>query len=90
MEAHESESRPIDPDGTSTRGSFIRNLGVTLAAATGIAVLFPGVARATTNCCRNDSCGPCSGGSLPYYCTCPGGNFCVCHAPQGDCYLGGC
>jgi hypothetical protein len=77
---------------TTSRGQFLRRVGVTLAAGIGVAA-FPGEARAYVNCCPS-SCNPgtqCPTGQQPFYCNCGGGgqDYCVCH-DCGDCYNGPC
>ncbi|HEX2050401.1 MAG TPA: twin-arginine translocation signal domain-containing protein [Actinomycetota bacterium] len=54
--------------GRSDRRRFLKRLGATLAAGVGLAVIPATSASATTRCCRDDNCGPCSGGQLPYWC----------------------
>jgi hypothetical protein len=51
----------------STRSRFIRQVGMTLAAAVGFGALAARASASPFRCCPDSSCGSCSGGT---YCLC--------------------
>lgn len=60
----------------TTRRRFIRQLGMTLAAAVGAGVLAKSAFAVEGDCCRDCGCGSCAGGC---YCRCDcgaGGTYC--------------
>jgi hypothetical protein len=76
----------------SSRGSFIRRVGMLLAAGVGAAIMRPGEARADlgrccpTNSCTGISCGP---GQTKFFCDCGPTNYCECGFASG-CYPAAC
>lgn len=77
----------------SSRRRFLRGVGLTLAAAVGAAA-FPGVARASVNCCPTSGCTDltCTGqGERRFFCDCAPGlpSYCICSTSAG-CYQGPC
>lgn len=69
--------KPIDrPENTSTRGSFLKRLGITLAAGVGVAAAFASGALADPNRCCTDcaQCGNqgCAGTACHCHCDCSG------------------
>jgi hypothetical protein len=74
-----------------TRRRFIRDLAA--AATTGVAFLIiPGSAKAavrTLNCCPSQFCPSCASPKKPFYCSCPGGDYCICKALT-TCYSSPC
>lgn len=74
------------------RGRFLRQIGLTLAAAVGAGALASN-AYATLNCCParpENNCPTCPQGNK-FYCVCTGisENYCIC-ASGTDCYSGPC
>lgn len=76
----------------SSRGRFLRGVGLTLAAAVGAAA-YPAVARASVNCCPTSGCETlqCGPGERRFFCDCAPGlpSYCICSTSPG-CYTGGC
>lgn len=74
------------------RGRFIRQIGLTLAAAVGAGALAPN-AYAVLNCCRQN-CMTCTDPNFPnsYFCTCTGigSDYCTCSHLSANCYSGPC
>lgn len=72
-------------------GRFIRQIGLTIAAAVGAGALAPN-AYATLNCCRQDCGANCSGGQVQYFCVCTGisQDYCGCFNPGQNCISGPC
>jgi hypothetical protein len=74
----------------TTRGTFLRRVGITLGAAIGFAA-FPSNAYATNCCVHTGQCDnepPCS--QTYYYCNCPEQNYCLCRDHGGNCVSGPC
>jgi hypothetical protein len=82
-------------DTSTSRGRFLRGLGVTAAAAIG-AVVLPGKAKAMVNqCCPSNlqQCPECSGYQYMKYCDCYpfGPSYCLCyHSDPGGCTTAAC
>lgn len=77
---------------TSSRRRFLRQIGITLGVAAGVA-LYPALAHAATNCCpAGTRCsGPCNSPKQWYFCECgPGSDYCICHDTVSGCYNGPC
>ncbi len=80
---------------TSSRRSFLRQLGTGLAAGIGVA-LIPTASRAdllAVNCCPNCSacnCSNCGAGKRKFRCTCPVGSYCTSCLSRDTCYTGPC
>jgi hypothetical protein len=71
----------MDTETPTSRGRFLKRLGVTVAAAVGAGALAKN-AFASELCCANSSCGSCSGG---FFCSCScSGCVAICLAP-GQC-----
>lgn len=93
------EADPPDPPRTeakTTRGRFLKRLGVTLAAGIGVAGILASTASASAgHCCRNCSqCGSCGDKMNGCYCLCDctgiGSSYCIqtsswCQAPGDPC-----
>lgn len=75
-----------------SRRTFLRQIGMTLAAGLGAAAL-PSLAMGgrvrpdTFECCPHSSCPSCGSGK-PFLCVCPTGNYCTCIA-SNECGLCG-
>jgi hypothetical protein len=80
----------MEPDTVSSRRTFLRRMGLTLAAGLGVLAI-PARAKATTGqCCPRDSCGPCTN-TIPFYCDCGGpDSYCTCQYRAPSCYLAPC
>jgi hypothetical protein len=74
----------------TSRRSFLRRLGITLAAGVGVAA-FPGIARGRGDglfeCCpSNQHCPELNCGSqVKWWCDCGGSSYCVCRSSGGSC-----
>jgi hypothetical protein len=80
----------MDADGaledTGTRRRFLRQAGMTLAAAIGFALLPRRAEAACCSCCKSSSCPTCSGTPVRYKCACGGVSCCICHDDVGNCF----
>ncbi len=76
----------------TSRRSFLRRLGITLAAGVGVAA-FPGTARGGSDglfeCCASEAHCPelnCQAqGLVKWWCDCGGSSYCVCRTSGGNC-----
>jgi len=80
---------------TSTRGSFLKRLGMTLAAGVGVAAAFASAAFAEPlKCCRDCSCGTCTDVANGCRCRCDcsgiGKSYCWTEGPGTPCLGSGC
>lgn len=85
-----SEVERPEPDGKVTRPRFLKQLGVTLAAAVGLASFASRAFGGTGNCCENCfQCSACSVSTCVCYCDCSqvgGKNYCFTGSPcQSGC-----
>lgn len=73
------------------RGRFIRQVGLTLAAAVGAGALASN-AYATLNCCQQNCRSDCPGGTAAHWCVCTGisQDYCGCFVPSQNCISGPC
>src|SRR5437773_861095 len=70
---------------STSRRSFLRLLGTTVAAGIGLALLpLQAAAAPCSTCCKDSSCQFCSGTPVRY--RCQPGNCCICHADVGTCF----
>lgn len=76
----------------SNRGRFLRQAGLTLAAAIGIGALAGPAFAATGQCCENCSrCGGCGTETCYCYCDCSGtGGTSYCWTASSGCLKSGC
>lgn len=85
---------PESMEGSKTsRGHFLRRLGVTLAAGIGVAMYGASVARANDFCCKNQDCDAvCGFPNDGYACndSCTGNVCCVCTTGQPHCFQSSC
>jgi hypothetical protein len=73
----------------TSRTRFLKQLGVTLAAAVGAGV-FAGRARATPGqCCYNCGCGGCGGSNCYCHCDCTGIGDSYCLTSNAGCLASG-
>jgi hypothetical protein len=82
----------MDEQENTSRGGFLRNLGLGLAVAVGAAAL-PSKAKANAGqCCASEAhCGTCSAGKKNYWCDCISFFYCTgCRADQGTCFPANC
>ncbi len=81
-------------EASSSRRSFLKQLGTALAVGVGLAVVPVSQAVAAgTHCCRDSTCPTCPGSAVKYRCStsCPGGpTGCHCYQPNGTCFDTGC
>jgi hypothetical protein len=77
---------------TTSRGKFLKRLGVTLAAAIGVAGALASSALATPGQCCKDcgQCGSCGSGKCYCFCDCSGISQSYCWTASQGCLSSGC
>ena len=96
----DAETKPIEEEGTeleaagstTSRGRFLKRLGLTLAAAVGVAGALASSAFATTGQCCKDCgrCNSCGSGKCYCFCDCSGIGSSYCWTASQGCLSSGC
>jgi len=87
------DDKPVGTsEGRSTRGRFLKRVGMTLAAAVGVAAAYAAPAYAAGNCCKDcGRCGTCASGKCFCWCDCSAvGGQSYCWTAQSGCLSSGC
>jgi len=74
-----------------SRRRFLRQLGVTLAAAIGVGALASSASALLSQCCKDcNQCGQCDTGKCFCFCDCTGVSDSYCWTAAQGCLSGGC